>query len=331
MRTLSYLAPLALANAAAAHMYMASPADIRGKENPNAGANVDSDITSNLRSDGSNYPCKGNLKLLGTPQGAPVASWAAGSAQKVTIAGGAPHGGGSCQVSLSLDRGATFRVLHTWVGGCPAAEGGASSFDFRVPGDVPASKEAVFSWTWFNKLGGQPEMYQGCAVVETTGGGGSESVAFDSRPAPFVANIGNGCTTQPGIVKIPNPGPDVDVAAADALPPTGNCGPSAPATGSGSSGSSVSSGSGAGSGSGPGAGSSGPGSGSGSNSGYGSGSGSGSGSSGAGKGYTPGNDWPAGYGVVGEATKSEHMSVLLLCALFVIGPLLFDLWRPVET
>ncbi|KAK3328163.1 hypothetical protein B0T19DRAFT_400950 [Cercophora scortea] len=209
----------------AAHMLLSSPPALRYKDNPYAGSNTDYSLTSPLHPDGSDFPCKGSLTLLGTPQAQSVASWTAGQSYSMTISGGAPHGGGSCQASISIDSGKTFRVIHSYIGGCPLAEGEESSFGFKVPGDVPAMKGAVFAWTWFNKLGNR-EMYMNCAVVDIvgSGGGGGESVGFEERPMVFTANIGNGCRTVDSTdVRIPDPGPDVDFGGSGAVPPTGSC------------------------------------------------------------------------------------------------------------
>ncbi|KAL2166306.1 hypothetical protein VTG60DRAFT_2965 [Thermothelomyces hinnuleus] len=244
--TKQLLTILALAGAVAAHMQMRYPPPLRSSYNPHAAAagDVDYSMTSPLRADGSDFPCKGSLALLGTPLlGRAVATWSAGGEYNFTLAaGGAPHGGGSCQAALSVDGGRTFRVLHSYEGACPAAAAaaaaaaapggeGENAFRFAVPADVPATRGAVFAWTWFNNLGNR-EMYMNCAVVDITaaaGGSGSgkeKKVAFTSRPGLFVANIGNGCRTIEGTdVKFPDPGPDVDSQGTPA-PPTGNCGSS---------------------------------------------------------------------------------------------------------
>jgi hypothetical protein len=229
---------------ASAHMEMTDPPPLRSKHNPNTGFDgVDYSMTSPLATDGSNFPCKGFLTLLGTPKGKPVATWTAGQSYSFTIAGGAHHNGGSCQASLSTDGGKTFRVIHSYEGGCPGQ--GVSSFRFRVPGDTPATEGAVFAWTWFNNLGNR-EMYMNCAVVNIVGGGagfGAEKVAFGGRPGLFMANIGNNCkTVETYNVKFPDPGPDMD-SIGNVHPPEGSCGAG------------LSSGSGSGSGAGTGTGS----------------------------------------------------------------------------
>ncbi|KAK0706341.1 hypothetical protein B0T26DRAFT_655767 [Lasiosphaeria miniovina] len=238
---------------AAAHMEMQFPAPLRSKYNPNA-VNIDYSMTAPLSGDGSNYPCKGYLSDIGSAAGKSTATFAPGGTYNFTIVGGAAHGGGSCQASLSYDGGKTFTVVQSIVGGCPLS----SSYPFSIPSDAKTG-DAIFAWTWNNNLGNR-EIYMNCAAV-TIGGGSSKreplaerAVAFSSRPSIFLANVGNGCkTVDSADVIYPNPGPDVVTnKGATQSPPTGTCG-SAAAAGSGSdSGSGSSSGSGSGSGSGAG-------------------------------------------------------------------------------
>lgn len=234
----------ALAATAAAHMEMRSPAPLNSKHNPHTDpSSIDYSMTSPLARDGSDYPCKGYHSLLGTPAGAPTASLEAGAAARVALAGGAVHGGGSCQVSLSTDGAATFRVLKSVVGGCPAATDG-DGIDFRVPLDVPPG-DAVLAWSWHNRIGNR-EMYMNCAAVTVTrrrGGGGAGGssrqmmqgggggVSYSSLPGIFVANVGNGCSVaEGGDVVYPDPGVDVVEQSTNPLAPDGECGssPSSP-------------------------------------------------------------------------------------------------------
>ncbi|KAJ9143701.1 hypothetical protein NKR23_g6260 [Pleurostoma richardsiae] len=221
MHSLQLLLVASQALSCGAHMFLAYPPALRASTNPFSKGNTDPDITSPLKGS-SDYPCKGSLSLLGTSQASSVAEWTAGESYNMTIQGGAPHGGGSCQASISTDQGKTFTVIHSFIGDCPGPEQQSSSFSFRLPGDTPASKDAIFGWTWFNKIGNR-EMYMNCAVVSISAGSGSEKVAFGDRPAPFVANI-NGCrTVDSEDVLIPNPGPDVDSMNTEAVAPTGDC------------------------------------------------------------------------------------------------------------
>jgi hypothetical protein len=226
---------LALAVAAAAHMEMTDPPPLSSQHNPYA-SSKDYDMISPLASDGSDYPCKGYLGLLATADATAVATYRAGQAYAATLAGGATHEGGSCQFSLSLDNGASFRVIASYIGNCPSGSG--ARYDFTVPAGTPSHAGALLAWTWFNKVGNR-EMYMNCAVVDIEGTSGG-SGGLSSRPEIFVANVANGCkTVDSADVMFPNPGPDVQLNDAGAvLPEGGDCD-----SGSGASGSSGSGGS----------------------------------------------------------------------------------------
>jgi len=226
----SALFTASLIGSALAHMQMVDPAPIRSKANPNAAAGtVDFDMSAPLAPDGSNFPCKGYLGDLGQTDAASVGQWAPGSSQSFKLdSGGAPHGGGSMQASLSFDQGKTFRVIKSFIGNAPRNTGGNAedpnqAYTFTVPQDAK-SGDAIFSWTWFNEIGNR-EMYQNCAVVTITGNGNSD---LSDLPEIFKANIGNGCATTEGTdVEFPNPGANVErnpaVSGAQPGPPTGTC------------------------------------------------------------------------------------------------------------
>ena len=107
-----------MATTSFAHMEMSSPPPFRSKSNDFA-TTKDFDMTDPLKDTGADFACKGYLTDLKTPAGASVATWAAGSQQKFSIIGGATHGGGSCQASISTDAGKTFKVIHSYIGSCP--------------------------------------------------------------------------------------------------------------------------------------------------------------------------------------------------------------------
>lgn len=65
------------------HMNMKSPPPLQHRDNPFT-QTVDEIYEFPLKKDGSDYPCKGHINALGTPEGKPVATWAAGSAQAFT-------------------------------------------------------------------------------------------------------------------------------------------------------------------------------------------------------------------------------------------------------
>ncbi|RKU40161.1 hypothetical protein DL546_002229 [Coniochaeta pulveracea] len=205
------------------HCWLSNPPSLRFKGNPNTGSDVDYDIASPLGSL-SDLPCKGYLRLLGTPEANPVATWTPGQTYKMTISAGATHMGGSCQAAVSVDKGQTFHVIKSFIGSCPTPGASNSDFSFKLPADTPATDTGIFAWHWSNKEGNR-EHYSNCAVVKIQGGGGREKVAFKSRPAPFIGNLGTGCITPPNhAVEYPDPGPDVQRLDDDVAPPTGNCG-----------------------------------------------------------------------------------------------------------
>lgn len=107
-------------------------------------------------------------------------------------------------------------------------------YNFTIPDDLPPN-DYVFAWTWFNKVGNR-EMYMNCAPVTITGSGGDDGF-LDSLPDMFVANAGNGCSTEESAdLKFPDPGADVEqlngATSAFAGPigscPTGSSGDSRP-------------------------------------------------------------------------------------------------------
>ncbi|KAH8152087.1 uncharacterized protein LAJ45_04081 [Morchella importuna] len=263
---------LSLIAPSSAHMVMSDPPPINYKDNPfYLESKGDFDYTAPISPSGSNYPCRGHLDDLDTPQGGSVKTWAAGSTQTLTIAGSAVHGGGSCQAALSYDKGTTWIVIKSWIGNCPhATPGGDQTFKFPIPSSAPAGEKVLFAWTWFNNVGNR-EMYMNCAVVTITGGSSNAL----SGPTLFLANIGNGCTTASGTdVVFPNPGDTVEYGGSegDRAPPSGSCGSGGTGTASGSgSGTGSSSGSGSGSGTGSGTGSGSSSSGTGTNTGNGQG------------------------------------------------------------
>ncbi|KAF3920317.1 hypothetical protein AA313_de0210283 [Arthrobotrys entomopaga] len=171
---------------------------------------------------GANFPCK-------FPGGvgskvAPASTFTPGQSSTFSLEGSAVHGGGSCQISITYDNPPTknskFKVVQSYEGGCPVINTGniAAGADNKLPA-LPVTLpeglkagEAVFVWTWFNRIGNR-EMYMNCAPI-TIGGSGSTDDVFNSLPDMFVANIqnapGNACTTTEGDdIVFPNPGKNV--------------------------------------------------------------------------------------------------------------------------
>merc|ERR1711975_89447 len=174
----------------------------------------------------------------------------AGSTQALTFLGGATHGGGSCQVSVTTDlnptRDSVWKVIKSIEGGCPARgevgnignDANAADpyeYDFTIPEEMPEG-EYVLAWTWFNKVGNR-EMYMNCASVQIEGGSGDESF-LSGLPDMFVASVGNECTTEDSKdVVFPDAGDVVErlngATSAFAAPSGAGC--AAPANGGGGS------------------------------------------------------------------------------------------------
>ncbi|KAJ2777163.1 hypothetical protein H4R18_005293 [Coemansia javaensis] len=180
---LKLAAAAALVGSAAAHMAMNAPC---GRYNPNCpaagalppGQSLDYDIKAPIHSSDPKAATQPLCKHT-TPWAKPVASWTAGQAVTVSFeAGGAGHGGGHCQFSLSYDGGKTFVVVHEELRHCfysGASNGNNAdvlSYTFTLPKNVPGSDKAIFAWTWVNAIGNR-EFYMNCADVAIQGTGSS--------------------------------------------------------------------------------------------------------------------------------------------------------------
>ncbi|KAI0843516.1 hypothetical protein F5Y06DRAFT_5820 [Hypoxylon sp. FL0890] len=257
MQIRSFLVAALAAGTATAHMNMKDPPPLAYKGNPNAKEpNIDYSITSPIT--GAQYPCKGWLKLLGTPEGASVKTYSPGGQYTMSVEGGAYHNGGSCQLSLSYDKGKTFTVIKSFIGNCPTSSGG--TFGFSIPSDAPEGDDVVFAWTWVNHTGNR-EYYMSCAVVTIKAGASKREIpafnakrdtAFSSRPQVFQANLGGEYCTKEGVDTVyPEPGPDVEDTSTSPGPAiicaTGADAPEGSTSGDSGSGSGSGSGSSAGS------------------------------------------------------------------------------------
>ncbi|KAI1107419.1 lytic polysaccharide monooxygenase [Jackrogersella minutella] len=250
MQIRSFLVAALAAGTAMAHMNMKDPPPLAYKGNPNSkDPNIDYSITSPITQ--AQYPCKGYLKLLGTPEGASVKTYAPGGQYSMSVEGGAYHNGGSCQLSLSYDKGNSFTVIKSFIGNCPTASGG--TFNFDMPSDTPEGDDVVFAWTWVNHTGNR-EYYMSCAVVTIKAGASKRDVPvkrattpFASRPKVFEANLGGEYCTKEGVDTVyPEPGPDVENTSTSPGPAilcsTGADAPEGSSSGGSGSGSSASAG-----------------------------------------------------------------------------------------
>ncbi|OAX80583.1 hypothetical protein ACJ72_05083 [Emergomyces africanus] len=193
------------------HMQLLNPLPIKSPLDPlNTGALRDVNYKDPLWANGSNYPCKGYLSQPFRS----AAKYQAGNEYDMALEQNtATHRGGSCQFSLSYDKGKSFKVIKSIIGGCPLP----LKYKFKIPSTAP-SGEAVFAWTWFNRIGNR-EMYMNCAYVTISGGSGN---GFDSLPEIFKANVAaqTPCNTEEGKdVVFPNPGPVVELGPGGEGPP----------------------------------------------------------------------------------------------------------------
>lgn len=182
---------------------MVWPLPFRSSKDPES-QQKDYDMTSPLSADGSNFPCKG-YHLDGSKRS--TAIFEAGDEYNMTLSGSATHSGGSCQLSLSYDNGATFKVIKSMIGGCPLE----SSYQFRIP-DFAPSGDALFAWSWINHSGNR-EYYMNCAQIEIENPSSGDEGSLNGLPNIWVANLDsvNDCRVPEGTdVVYPNPSEDVE-------------------------------------------------------------------------------------------------------------------------
>lgn len=170
-----------LATTASAHMQMMKPYPIRSPLNKDSNEKKDYSYNNPLSSSGSDFPCKGYNNDPWQSQ----ATYSPGQTYDLELDGSATHSGGSCQISLTYDRGKTFKVIESMLGECPIAK----NYTFQIPSDAP-SGEALLAWTWFNKIGNR-EMYMNCAMVTIGGSGSSDHKTQSSSSKGKNAHIKN--------------------------------------------------------------------------------------------------------------------------------------------
>jgi hypothetical protein len=214
---------LSLCSIANAHMKMSSPV-------PFNVANLDN---SPLKADGSDFPCKASPNNPSSYSISAINKIPVDSPVALTFEGSAIHGGGTCELSISLDQNPTaesvFKVIQVFQGACPTATGGGLTFN--IPKDFPNADQATLAWTWFNQIGNR-EMYMNCAPIQITGGSDNMNY-FDTLPDMFKANIPTqDCQTEESTdPTMPDPG---DFVLQDAAVKPGKvvgpkCGTAAPA------------------------------------------------------------------------------------------------------
>ena len=203
-----------------------------------------------MAKDGSNWPCSGEAEF--DPHGI-VNIWERQSTQQLQWAeidhiaraftntyslhsamGGASHGGGSCQISVTYDPKPTkkseWKVIHSIEGGCPIRNltednyGSSATtllpsvYNFTIPDWLPLGS-AIMAWTWYGRWS-VPEMFMNCAPIMVLGGFTGKDIndsvletQWKNAPLMFEANNGNGCWTanRGSCVKFPQPGHSLEV------------------------------------------------------------------------------------------------------------------------
>ncbi|KAJ1949593.1 hypothetical protein IWQ62_006705, partial [Dispira parvispora] len=86
-----------------------------------------------------------------------AATWTAGSTVDIEYENHGNHKGGHCDWSVSYNGGKTFVAFKTILTDCMAdatgGEGSTYKYSLELPEDLPASDNAIFSWTWINAEG----------------------------------------------------------------------------------------------------------------------------------------------------------------------------------
>ncbi|KAJ2481596.1 hypothetical protein IWW56_001614 [Coemansia sp. RSA 2131] len=127
----------------------------------------------------SPVPYDGPLMKSDIPWPESATTWTAGQPATVKFQpGGAAHGGGHCQFSISYDNGKTAAVVHEVLQHCffSGASGGNGAdifeYTFPLPATMPSSDNALLIWTWVNAVGNR-EFYANSATLKIVGGTGN--------------------------------------------------------------------------------------------------------------------------------------------------------------
>lgn len=186
------------------HMIMANPIPF----------GVDTLNTSPLQnakpgSSQSDFPCK---QRTGVYDISAMNNMEVGQPQLLSFNGSASHGGGTCLISVSMDKEPTYKstwkVIQVYEGGCPTSgdgNDGSTPDTFVIPKGFPNGR-ATLSWTWYNKIGNR-EVYQNCAPITVTGGSDNKDY-YNSLPNLYVINLPTSeCeSVETTDLKIPFPG-----------------------------------------------------------------------------------------------------------------------------
>ncbi|KAF2717723.1 lytic polysaccharide monooxygenase [Polychaeton citri CBS 116435] len=198
------IALLALAGSSMGHLIMDSPIPF-GRDSLNNSPLVDAKPGTSQ----SDFPCK---QRQGVYDITAMNNMAVGDAQELNFTGSASHGGGTCQIAVTLDHEpdakSVWKIIQVFEGGCPIdADGnsGTHPFSFSIPEKFPNGR-ASLAWVWYNRIGNR-EIYMNCAPITVTGGSDDKSF-FDTLPNLYVINLPTSeCSSQESVDQlIPFPG-----------------------------------------------------------------------------------------------------------------------------
>ena len=137
-----------------------------------------------------NYPCK---QRPGVYDITAMNNMKVGDPQELSFTGDASHGGGTCQLAVTLDKEPTpasqFKLIQVFEGGCPIdsdGNGNTHPFTFTIPKDFP-NGVATLAWMWYNRIGNR-EAYMNCAPITVTGGSDSKDY-YNSLPNMYLINL----------------------------------------------------------------------------------------------------------------------------------------------
>jgi hypothetical protein len=159
----------------------------------------------------SDYPCKQRKGVYDISE---MNKIAVETPTLMTFEGSASHGGGTCQIAITLDKeptaNSTFKIIQVFEGGCPTTQdsGSTNPFTFTLPKETP-NGQVTLAWLWYNRIGNR-EAYMNCAPVEVSGGSDNDDY-FNSLPNMYLINLPTSeCQSTQNYgsdsVIIPNPG-----------------------------------------------------------------------------------------------------------------------------
>lgn len=139
---------------------------------------------------GSDYPCK---QRPGVYDITTMNHMKVGEPEELSFTGSASHGGGTCQLAVSLDKeptaNSTFKIIQVFEGGCPIDSDGngmTHPFTFTIPPNFP-NGVATLAWMWYNRIGNR-EAYMNCAPITVTGGSDNTDY-YDTLPNMYIINL----------------------------------------------------------------------------------------------------------------------------------------------